>query len=128
MNHSNETRVREFWRCFDAADFAAVRELMKPDAVIRWPNTRERFHGSESFIQMNQSYPGRWRIRLEQLWSVADQVISVAEVAAADGSASFYATSFFRFEDGLIRELTEYYSENAAPPPWRIAGGFAERY
>ena len=41
-----------------------------------------------------------------------NEVISVVKVESEDGADSFYATSLFSFEDGLIDEMTEYWGDN----------------
>jgi len=61
---SNERIVRYFWQLFDAAG-----NLLQPNAIIRWWNSREEFKGADKFIEANRIYPGRWRITVERLES-----------------------------------------------------------
>lgn len=114
-----EATIRQFWKCFDAAEFDAVRALMHPQFTAWMPNTRERYPDAESFIAFNKAYPGRWHVALEQLRVVAEEVITVVRVYNPEMTASFHAISFFYMEDGLIKQLTEYWSEDLEPPDWR---------
>ncbi|MDD8014228.1 MAG: nuclear transport factor 2 family protein [Acidobacteriota bacterium] len=125
---TNEETVREFWRLFDEADYDKAGKLMKADAVVWWPNTREVFRGAAAFMSVNRNYPGRWRASVERVIALGDEVISVTRVESEDTAESFYATSFIRLEDGLIREITEYWGDNSEPPAWRSSMGISERF
>jgi ketosteroid isomerase-like protein len=125
---ANEDRVRRYWTLFDRGDFTSAGELMAPDALIVWPNTREVFHGRDAFVRTNLIYPGRWRVTLERLYSFADTVITVALVRSVDGRESHYACSIFEFHSGSVSRLTEYWGENSDPPAWRTTAGLSERY
>lgn len=124
----NETIVRGFWRLFDQGNFEEAGDLMLPEAVVMWPNTREVFRGRGGFIKANAKYPGCWRISIEKLLSLNENVVSVVRVENEEKSMSFYATSFFKFDGGLIGEITEYWSENGEPPRWRLDENLSERF
>ena len=51
----------ELWRRFDAGRFRDALPLLSEDFAAHWPNTRERIRSRESFIALNESYPGTWR-------------------------------------------------------------------
>ena len=38
-----------YWRAVLAQDADGMRAFLAPDAVVRWPNTRERFTAEDSF-------------------------------------------------------------------------------
>lgn len=124
----NETVIKEFWSLFGQAQFDQAAELMHPEAIIRWCNTREIFRNRDKFIVANKMYPGRWHISLEQILSSGNVVISVIKAECHESSASFYATSFFNFTDGLISEITEYWGENGEPQEWRVREQLSEIY
>lgn len=120
--------VREFWRLFDEARFDEVAVLLVPDCNVYWPNTRELFRGRDKLIAVNKQYPGRWRIDVLDVITADDLAISVVRVYSKEEKQSFYATSFFRFNQGLIAEITEYWGEITAAPAWRTARGLSETY
>ena len=124
----NESIVKSFWRLFDRGNFVEAGDLMLPGAVIKWPNTREVFKGRDRFIDANVKYPDRWRINVERILSLNETVVSVVRVENEERSMSFYATSFFKFDGGLIGEITEYWGENGEPPQWRLDQKLSERY
>lgn len=124
----HEGIVREFWKIFDDARYDDVVELLWPDCRVYWPNTRELFKGREKLVDVNKRYPGRWHIEIMDVIPKDDMVVSVVRVYSKEKKESFYATSFFKFKDGLITEITEYWGEITEPPAWRIAAGLSEHY
>jgi predicted SnoaL-like aldol condensation-catalyzing enzyme len=127
MDRNSEV-VRKFWQIFDEARFDDVAVLLHPDCNVYWPNTRELFKGSQKLIDMNKKYPGRWHIDVVDVVGKGDLVVSVVRVYSNESQHSFYATSFFKFEKGLIAKITEYWGNITEPPAWRIAEGFSQRY
>lgn len=123
-----EQIVANFWEAFDRADFGTAGEMLAENAEILWPNTGELFKGRVRFIEVQKHYPGRWRISLEKVVPAQDTIVTVVRVTAEDRSMSFYATSFFEFEGGRIRKITEYWGDVGQPPEWRVRGGWAERF
>ena len=125
---ANEKVVRDFWRIFDEAHYEDVAPLLHPDCRVYWPNTRELFKGSKKLIDMNKFYPGRWHIDVVDVIPKNESVVSVVRVYSKEKKESFYAVSFFKFNEGLITEITEYWGNITEPPAWRLAEGYSERY
>ena len=124
----NAEVVLKFWQMFDEARFDDVAELLYPECNVYWPNTRELFKGSQKVIDANKRYPGRWHIAVVDVVAKDDLVVSVVMVYSNESKHSFYATSFFKFKNRLITEITEYWGEVTEPPAWRIAEGLSETY
>jgi ketosteroid isomerase-like protein len=121
-----EETVRQFWRHFDAAEFERAGALLHTNFTALMPNTRERYPDSASFIAFNRAYPGRWYMEIERLQVIGDEVVSVVRVFDRPRTASFHAITFFKVEDGLIVQLTEYWSEDMEPPEWRKSLGISQ--
>ncbi len=120
--------VRKFLSLFGSGKFEEAGALMHPEAVVRWPNTREAFYGRDGFIEANRRYPGRWRFHLERLEACGRGMVAAFRVFSRTSGKSFHAVSFFEFRSGLIAGLTEYWGEDGEPPAWRKRGGWARRY
>lgn len=120
--------VGKFLGLFGRGDFDRAEKLMRPGAVVRWPNTREVFRGRKGFIEANRRYPGRWRFSIERLEAAGDKVVSASRVWSRGSRKSFHVVSFFEFRAGLIARLTEYWGEDGEPPAWRKKGGWAKSY
>lgn len=120
MNH--EQLVSDLWGHIDRQNWNALPAFFADAATICWHQTSECFTVPE-FVLANSAYPGKWKIALEKLLSVADTVVSVVKVSLEDGDTAFHAVSFFQFADGKITALDEYWGEMDAPPPWRVDMG-----
>ena len=86
------------------------------DAIIRWHCTNECFN-LEEYIIANCEYPGEWHGEVEHLVQVEDMAITVTRVWTRD--MSFHVTSFFKMENGKIKELNEYFGDDGMAPQWR---------
>ena len=110
--------VRGMWSAFQARDWAAARRLMRDELQATWWTSGERFATADAFVQAQSTYPEGWTIRLIECERLEDgRVISIARVDHPP--AVFYATSFFRVDDGLIVGVDEYWGTLEAPPAWR---------
>ena len=106
--------VRRLWERFEARDWDRARELLADDLVIEWPGTRERIRGGDHYLGLNRTYPEGWALTVLEIVEAGPRVVS--RVRIDHGEAVFYATSFFRVEDGRIREGVEYFAEQQEPP------------
>jgi hypothetical protein len=122
-----EEKVKAFWKHIDNADFDKLAEIMSEDTNVILLNTKELFKGCDKYIKFNKDYPGRWHARIEKLITIGDEAISAVEISN-DDSISLYVTSFFKFEGGMIKVLTEYWGENGEAPKWRQDKGYSEVY
>ena len=108
---NTEAVVREFWRLMATNQFHSVKQVLAPDFVLEWPQSRERIRGGENFARMNAEYPshGTWKFTINHL--VAAQDSAVSQVSVTDGTQSGEAISFFTVEHGFITRLVEYWPE-----------------
>ncbi|MEI8327137.1 MAG: GNAT family N-acetyltransferase, partial [Betaproteobacteria bacterium] len=114
--------VRAMWSAFQARDWAAARKLMRADLEATWWTSGERFHSAQAFVQAQAMYPEGWTLQLIDCERLEDgRVMSVLRVEHPPNW--FYATSFFRVDDGLIFGIDEYWATAEEPPAWRNAAG-----
>jgi ribosomal protein S18 acetylase RimI-like enzyme len=110
--------VRAMWSAFQARDWAKARTLLRDDLKAVWWVSGERFDGADAFIAAQVAYPEGWKIQLIECERLEDgRVMSLVRVDHAPNV--FYATSFFRVDDGLIIGLDEYWATMEPPPAWR---------
>jgi ketosteroid isomerase-like protein len=113
--------VHSLWDRFEARDWTSARRLLADDAVMTWVATAERFHGGDAVIAVNTAYPEGWSIHVLEVVALADgRILSLVRVEQPP--ACFFATSLFRIDGRLIREIEEYWATAEAPPAWRRAG------
>lgn len=112
--------VQDFWRDVTNQDADKLKLYFTQDAIINWHNTNESFDVDE-YIIANCEYPGDWQGEVERIEEIGDLVISINRSWFTDESAAFRATSFFKFNNGKIELLDEYWGDEAAVPRWREA-------
>ncbi len=110
--------VRALWAAVQARDWHAARAGLHPHMQAAWWTSGERFVGADAFVAVQSRYPEGWTIRLLEASPLQDgRVVSVVRVDHAPHH--FFATSFFRTEDGLITAIDEYWATLEPPPAWR---------
>jgi hypothetical protein len=120
MTFNYKKAVTEFWNSMDNHDWETLRGFFHQNAKIAWPNTDEIFSVDE-YIRINRMYPGLWQLRLEDVQMTERNIISIVLITSKDEilPKSFRAVAFFRFENGLIVNLTEYFAQDEKAPDWR---------
>jgi GNAT superfamily N-acetyltransferase len=116
--------VRALWSAFQARDWLAARALLHGDLQATWWTSGERFAGADAFIEVNARYPEGWTIHVVEVAMLRDgRVMSVVRVDHPP--QSFFATSFYLTDDGLITAVDEYWATMQAPLAWRSPGAIA---
>jgi hypothetical protein len=112
--------VRSFWERVEARDWDDARDLLADDLVVVWPATRERFEGADTFIALNQNYPGEWHIDVQAVHADGRNVLAWVTVRIGD-QLTFCAQRSI-VTDRLIRSLVEIYVDEgeSEPPAWRV--------
>ena len=116
--------VHAMWSAFQARDWPSARALLHDDLQAVWWTSGERFDGADAFITVNARYPEGWTIHLIDVSMLRDgRVMSVVRVDHLP--QSFFATTFYLVDDGVITAIDEYWATLEAPPAWRSPGAVA---
>ena len=116
--------VRALWSAFQARDWVAARALLRADVQAVWWSSGERFDGADAFVAVNSRYPEGWTLNLLEVSRLDDgRVVSVVRVDHPP--STFFATSFWRVDDGLVAGVDEYWATLETPPAWRAPGWLA---
>ena len=111
--------VRSLWTAFQARDWTAARALLRDGLQATWWTSGERFANADGFIQAQAQYPEGWTLHIIEAERLEDgRVLSLVRVDQPPHS--FYATSFFIVDDGLITAIDEYWATAEPPPGWRV--------
>lgn len=111
--------VRSFWERMEARDWDDARALLADDLVVVWPATQERFEGADTFLALQQAYPGDWHIAVSAVHADGRNVLAWVEVRLGD-TLSLCAQRAI-VTDRLIRSSIELWVDEGeiTPPPWR---------
>jgi GNAT superfamily N-acetyltransferase len=116
--------VRALWSAIQARDWARARSLLHDDLRVVWWTSGERIAGADAYVEVNARFPEGWTVRLLEASPLQDgRVVSLVRVDHPP--RSFFATSFFRLDDGRVIGLDEYWATLEPPPSWRAPGAFA---
>ena len=124
-------------------DWATVSELTHPDLVVTFPQSGEKFRGSENYVAMLAGYPGglddsevvmtRAHKPPKQQVHVVASPIGAPTITVSGGGDTFFfegivdypsgeryhTVGFLRMRDGKVGEETWYFGRPFDPPAWR---------
>ena len=109
--------IAAFYAALEARDWQTLGALLDDGVVYAVPQTRERVNGREAYVRFNREYPGDWHLELLALHE--DHSGGAAEVGFRVGEAELVNVAFFRFVDGRIAGIRDYWPEPYDPPPGR---------
>lgn len=110
--------IKSFWRDVISQNRTALPSYFCENAVIRWHCSNEQFTVAE-YIQANCEYPNEWNGEIERIEETGDTIVIAGRVFPVDKTASYHVMSFIRLENGLIREMDEYWADDGEAPAWR---------
>ena len=109
--------LRRHWSASDANDFDTEHQIYRSDAVLQYPQSRERIRGRDNIQASRAAQPNAKRFSLRRIVGSADLWISEL-VLTYDGQPS-YVVSIMEFEDGKVVRETQYFGEPFEPGPSR---------
>lgn len=115
--------MRALYEAYQRRDWAAAEALLHPEAAVEMPATLERLAGRAEVIAFQRAYPEPWgELTVRRVLEDPDGAAAEVEVAAPDGRR-FAMAGFWRVDDGLLRDGTEYWVSvgGEQPPPTRPA-------
>jgi SnoaL-like protein len=109
--------LRRHWEAADANDLAADHEIYRADAVLEYPQSRERIRGRANIQASRTAQPNLKRFSVRRILGGGDLWISEL-VMTYDGRPS-YVVSIMEFEGGEVVRETQYFSDPFEPGPSR---------
>src|ERR1700684_1655809 len=102
----------------DANDFATEHEIYHDDAVLEYPQSRERIRSRQSIRASREAQPNKKRFTVRRILGHGD--IWVREfVLSYDGQPS-YTVSIMEFKNGKVAKETQYFAGPFEPGPSRV--------
>lgn len=112
------TMLRDLMTAIDEHRWDDLASFLHPDLVCRLVHTGEVF-GRDAWIRLNAEYSGFEHLQVEDLIDGEDAAACRSHVTGRgdDGLEHFECATFVRLHDGLIREITEVWTDVAQVPP-----------
>ena len=117
MATANEAVIERLIACINDRHVETMDELFHDDALMDWPQSRERVRGAANRRAIYQSFPQLPTITPRRMTSAGDLV--VAEATLDYGGPTYETVFLFELRDGKIARETAYWSEAFDPPAWR---------
>jgi hypothetical protein len=92
------TILQHHWAASDASDFEAEHEIYCEDAMLEYPQSRERIRGRRSIQASRLAQPNNKRFKVRRILGAGDLWVSEF-VLTYDGLPS-YTVSIMEFRDG----------------------------
>jgi hypothetical protein len=115
----NEIRaaLERHWSASDANDFETEHQIYRDDAVLEYPQSRERLNGRRAIEASRTAQPNLKRFTVRRIIGTGDLWVSEF-VLTYDGLPS-YTVSIMEFRDGKVARETQYFSDPFEPGPSR---------
>ena len=107
--------IESHWKTANARDWPTFGALLHPELRYEVPQTREYIDSAVGYLDLFRTWPGMWLAHIRELVCEGDRATCRFDFRC-DGE-TVPGISFFRVEDGRIREVTDYWPEPYDPPP-----------
>src|SRR5271165_3457983 len=105
------------WAASDANEFDVEHDIYRDDAVLEYPQSRERIRGRRNIQASRMAQPNAKRFTVSRIVGSGD--VWVTEfILAYDGRPS-YTVSLMEFLDGKVARETQYFADPFEPGPSR---------
>ena len=101
-----------------ATDQEITHEIYHDDAVLEFPQSRERFIGKENFKALRKIYPATLEFKIRRIRGRDD--LWVAEISIRyDGGPWQFGCSILQFRGEKVARETIYVAQGWEAPEWR---------
>jgi SnoaL-like domain len=98
-------------------DEVAVAEIYAEDAILEFPQGRERIRGKANILAFRSAYPAS--LEFEMRRTIGSGNLWVNEYTIRYDGKPSHAVGIMEFSNGLVIRETVYVSEPWEPPAWR---------
>jgi ketosteroid isomerase-like protein len=116
----SEQNIRVVERLIDGLnrrDLSVMDEVFHDDAIMEWPQSRERIRGAENRRGVYGRFETLPRITPRRMLSEGD--LCVAEARLDYGGDEYDCVFIFELRDGRIAKETAYWAKPFDAPEWR---------
>jgi hypothetical protein len=119
MCDENVQTVERLIEGLNAKNVGVMDEVFAEDAVMEWPQSRERIRGADARRAVYARMEPLPTITARRISSASDLVIAEAHLDYDD--VGYECIFVFEIHDGLIQKETAYWATPFEPPAWRAA-------
>ena len=109
--------LRRHWE-YAATDQDITHEIYHDDAILEFPQSKERFDGKQNFLSWRKIYPAVVEFRIRRIRGRG--ALWVVELSLRyDGGAWNYGCSILEFRGDKVARETIYITQGWEAPEWR---------
>jgi hypothetical protein len=112
-------KIVAHWRASEQGDSAAEHAIYAADAILDYPQSRERYAGRAAIAAQRGGHPADRHFTVLRISGNGD--LWVSECMISYDGVPTYSVSIMEFSGGLVTHETQYFADPFDPPPWRAA-------
>jgi hypothetical protein len=105
--------IDRHWVAADANDFVSEHEIYHEDAVLEYPQSRERFRGRRKIQASREAQPNKKRFSVRRILGHGD--IWISEFILTYDDQPTYSISIMEFRNGKVARETQYFGDPFEP-------------
>src|SRR3954452_19979116 len=111
--------VEEHWRASECGDSETEHAIYDPDAVLDYPQSGERFRGSQAIAAQRGGHPADRHFTVLRI--VGSENLWVSECIITYDGVPTYSISVMEFAHEKVVHETQYFADAFGAPEWRTA-------
>jgi SnoaL-like domain len=109
--------LQRHWAASDTNDFETEHQIYRADAVLDYPQSRERIRSRANIQASRTAQPNTKRFTVRRMLGGGD--LWVSELVMTYDAQPYYVVSIMEFDDGEVVHETQYFSDPFEPGPSR---------
>jgi hypothetical protein len=109
--------LNQHWAASDAGDFATEHDIYREDAVLDYPQSRERIVGRSNIQTTRSQQPNKKRFEVHRIIGSGD--LWVSEFVLTYDDQPFYTVSIMEFQGLKVAHETQYFADAFEAAAWR---------
>jgi len=109
--------LRQHWEASDSGDFATEHDIYREDAILDYPQSRERVVGRQNIQVTRSLQPNRKRFVVHRIMGSGD--LWITEYVLTYDDQPFYTVSIMEFRGVKVAHETQYFSAPFEASEWR---------
>ena len=111
--HGIRAALDRHWAASDANDFAAEHQIYADDAVLEYPQSRERLRGRQAIQASRMAQPNTKRFAVRRI--VGAGRLWISELVLTYDDRPVHVVSIMEFEGAAVARETQYFGDPFEP-------------
>jgi hypothetical protein len=107
----------QHWAASNSGDFAAEHDIYHDDAVLEYPQSRERIRGRQNIQLTRTLQPNKKRFAVNRILGSGD--LWITELVLSYDDKPFYTVSIMMFSGEKVARETQYFADPFEAAQWR---------